>query len=647
MFKAGELEAVSMALEPQFRELEQRIMSDVVRRIKINGEVTRAADWQITRLAQLGESKREIKKVIKDTLGLNTKEINHLYKDIIRKGYERDSDLYKYKGRTQIPFAENHELQQLIGAVSNQTNSELKNITQSLGFAKRGADGKLTFTPVADYYQKTLDSAMLDISSGAFDYNTVLKRTVKEMTNSGLRTVDYATGWSNRVDVAARRAVMTGMSQLTAKVNDSNAEQLGTDTFEVTAHGGARPEHQEWQGKWYTKDELESICGLGEVTGLCGANCYHDYYPVVPGISKPTYTPEEIEEFNRKENESVEYKGKTYTKYEATQHQRKLETTMRAQRQEIKLLKEGGANEDDLIAARSRYRGTSAEYARFSKAMDLPQQRERVTVDGLGNIGQGKYTKSDDINNKSVDNGGESGIIEVKKNPIEEKVELLSEKEYRYGTMDDFSRMSKEHNKNISKEDVAQIKGHTKEDGSPGGYVATHNYSNINSNMRNDGYAGNKLDDDDYKTIDALRNAISTNMLDGDYTLVRYVNADYLTSVFGIEGKYGGILSNSSITNAPQKEVNRIIEKIKDKSGIIVNEKSFISASVVQDKNIMTDKAVRIELKAQKGTNAYVTKNRKESECIIGGSQEGLNLYINKMYYSEIARKVVIEAYVL
>lgn len=391
MFKAGELEAVSMALEPQFRELEQRIMSDVVRRIKINGEVTRAADWQITRLAQLGESKREIKKTIKDTLGLSTKEINHLYKDIIRKGYERDSDLYKYKGRTQIPFAENHELQQLIGAVSNQTNSELKNITQSLGFAKRGADGKLTFTPVADYYQKTLDSAMLDISSGAFDYNTVLKRTVKEMTNSGLRTVDYATGWSNRVDVAARRAVMTGMSQLTAKVNDSNAEQLGTDTFEVTAHGGARPEHQEWQGKWYTKDELESICGLGEVTGLCGANCYHDYYPVVPGISKPTYTPEEIEEFNRKENEPVEYNGKTYTKYEATQHQRKLETTMRAQRQEIKLLKEGGANEDDLIAARARYRGTSAEYARFSKAMDLPQQRERVTVDGLGNIGQGKY----------------------------------------------------------------------------------------------------------------------------------------------------------------------------------------------------------------------------------------------------------------
>jgi hypothetical protein len=436
MFKAGELEAISMALEPQFRELEQRIMSDIVRRISINGEITRAADWQVTRLAQLGESKREIKKAIKDTLSLSTKEVNHLYKDIICKGYERDAELYKYKGKTQIPFADNHELQQLIGAVSDQTNSELKNITQSLGFAKRGADGKLTFTPVADYYQKTLDSAMLDISSGAFDYNTVLKRTVKEMTNSGLRTVDYATGHSNRVDVAARRAVMTGMSQLTAKVNDSNAEQLGTDTFEVTAHGGARPEHQEWQGRWYTKDELESICGLGEVTGLCGANCYHDYYPVVPGISEPTYTPEQIEEFNRKENESVEYNGKKYTKYEATQRQRQLETTMRAQRQEIKLLKEGGASEDDLIAARSRYRGTSAEYARFSKAMDLPQQRERVTVDGLGNIGQDVHkpktpespvpsVKKDENNVNDIDKSKNSDIIEESK-AYRDTVEYIS-----------------------------------------------------------------------------------------------------------------------------------------------------------------------------------------------------------------------------
>lgn len=414
MFKPGEIESISMALEPQLRRLEESIMEDIVRRIRINGEITRAADWQITRLQQLGMSKREIKKQIKQALGLSPKEINHLYKDIIRKGYERDAELYKYKGKTQVPFEENKELQQLLGAVSEQTSGELKNISQSLGFAKHGADGKLAFTPLADYYQQTLDSSLLDIASGAFDYNTVLKRVVKEMTNSGLRTVDYATGYSSRATVAARRAVMTGLSQLTAKVNEQTAEELETDTFEITWHSGARPSHW-WGGRWYTKAQLVSVCGLGDVQGLCGANCYHDYYPVIPGVSEPTYTQEELDALNAKEREKITFGGKQYDKYEATQRQRRLETTMRAQRQEIKLLKEGGADEDSLIEARCRYRKTSEEYARFSKAMDLPQQRERVTVDGLGNIGQGKYKLPEDVNNKTVDIKDKSDIIKESK----------------------------------------------------------------------------------------------------------------------------------------------------------------------------------------------------------------------------------------
>ena len=101
------------------------------------------------------------------------------------------------------------------------------------------------------------------------------------MTNSGLRVVDYASGHTNRVDVAARRAVMTGLSQITGKINEQNANDLDTEYFEVTWHEGARPDHRKWQGKVYSRKELESVCGLGSVTGLCGANCRHEYYPFV------------------------------------------------------------------------------------------------------------------------------------------------------------------------------------------------------------------------------------------------------------------------------------------------------------------------------------------------------------------------------
>lgn len=390
MYSAGELERASMALDEPMYGLEHRIMTDIVRRIRENGEITAAADWQITRLIQLGMAMEEITAAINEALVAAENITDTLFSNIIEAGYARDNNLYKAIGKVQIPFNENAPLQQMISAVTAQTNETMHNITQSLGFAQRGADGRISFTPIADYYQKTLDNAMLDISSGAFDYNTVLNRTVKEMTNSGLRTVDYATGWSNRVPVAARRAVMTGMNQLTAKKNEQDAEELHTNWFEISWHSGARPSHW-WGGRQYTKEQLTTICNLGDVTGLCGANCYHNYHPFIPGISIPVYTEEELEELNRQEKEPIEWNGKKYTKYEATQRQRQLETTMRAQREEMALLEEGGADEDDLINCRARYHGTSHEYAQFSKAMGLPQERERVYADGLGTkLMQGK-----------------------------------------------------------------------------------------------------------------------------------------------------------------------------------------------------------------------------------------------------------------
>jgi len=101
-----------------------------------------------------------------------------------------------------------------------------------------------------------------------------------------------------------------------------------------------------------------------------------------------------FERMMKAENTPKAYQGKEYTAYEAKQRQRQLETTMRAQRQKIGLLEEGGADPNDIIDARARYRVTSQEYTGLSKAMGIPQQRERVTIDSLGGIGKGTYAPS-------------------------------------------------------------------------------------------------------------------------------------------------------------------------------------------------------------------------------------------------------------
>lgn len=388
MFTPTEIEALPSAMEQLYRSLQLNIMSDLTDRLKANGEeITSAADWQINSLYELGVSKDEIDSLIQSTLDVSDDEIDRIYDEVVKSGYARDEEFYTSKGKEYISYAENKQLQQLVKAVKNQTKSEYRNITGSLGFAVRNADNTLSFTPLADFYQRTLDNGVMQIASGAVDYNTVLKRAVKAMTDSGLRTVDYASGWSNRVDVAVRRALMTGFNQVVAKVNEDNAEQLGTEYFEVSYHRGARPTHQVWQGRVYSKKELETVCGLGTVTGLCGANCYHSYSPFMKGIDTPTYSEEELDRMNEEENTPKEYNGKEYTAYEAQQRQRRLETAMRADRQQIELLTQGGADYDTITGAKVRYFQRQDEYVKFSKAMGLPEQWERITVDGKNALG--------------------------------------------------------------------------------------------------------------------------------------------------------------------------------------------------------------------------------------------------------------------
>ncbi len=389
MFKPNELEAMPLPIEKRMSEMEIRIMEDIVRRIRINDEITRSADWQIHRLVQIGKSSEYIKQQIQQYLKLSDGEIDNLYEKVIEAGYSHDEKLYKAVGKPFTQFKDNQELQLLIGSVIQQTRNEMVNITQTLGFAVE-MQGKMIFTPLSEYLQKTLDTAVLEVANGTFDYNSTLKKVVSEMTKSGLRTVDYASGWTNRVEVAARRALMTGITQVTSHINETNAKELGTDKFEVSYHSGARPSHAEWQGRVYTKKQLVDICGLGTGPGLMGWNCYHSYYPFIEGVSERTYTDEQLQEMNARENKPREYMGKEYTAYEATQRQRQLETLMRAQRQKIKLLESGDAIPEEIINAKARYQGTMQQYKMFSEKMNLPQQKERIYMDGLGRVVSGK-----------------------------------------------------------------------------------------------------------------------------------------------------------------------------------------------------------------------------------------------------------------
>lgn len=403
-------EKIASKIAARYADLEVRIMQDIVRRIKKTGEITSTADWQINRLKILGYSSEDIENALKDTLNTSYPEMFELYDKVINWEYVRNKDVYEQINAEYIPFEKNEHLIQVASAIKKQSLEDLENITRSLGFYL-DYGGRKVLTPLSQVYSGYLDNACMDIVTGAFDYNTVLRRVVTQLTNSGLRTIDYASGYSSRVEVAARRAVMTGLTQLSGKIAEYNAEKLGTEYFEVEWHAGARPTHTIWQGRVWSQQQLYDVCGLGTVTGLCGANCYHPYFPFVPGVSVRTYTDDWLDEQNRKESEPTEFRGKEYTLYEAKQRQRQMETAMRAQREKVQLLQKGGADPQEVMLQKAKYQGQLNEYAVFSRKMGLREERERIYIDGRGRISNAKYKRVGEYIEKPFS----SDIIELKR----------------------------------------------------------------------------------------------------------------------------------------------------------------------------------------------------------------------------------------
>ena len=381
-----QLAEASARLDGLTQKLEKTVLDDICRRIAKAGAVTDSAEWQMLRLKEMGYANDVIEQAVADYTKRSAAEVQQLFHEAAQVSDVFYSEMYTQSGKPFVPVEDNPYMQQLISSVVEQTQNELVNLTRSMGFAVRQPDGSTTFKPAAKAYQSALDLAQMQVATGTFDYTTAIRNSVKALTDGGLQFVDYASGHRNRADVAARRAILTGLSQMTGKVSEHNAEELETDIVEVTAHAGARPDHAEWQGRRYSLSgkskeyrSLEEATGYGTGDGLKGWNCRHDFYPVIPGISPPAYTEEQLANIDPP---PIEYNGKTLTYYECTQKQRVMETAMRKTKREIIAAKASG--DDDMFTAKSiRLRRQKEEYAKFSDKAGLLTQNERTQVYGF------------------------------------------------------------------------------------------------------------------------------------------------------------------------------------------------------------------------------------------------------------------------
>lgn len=306
-----------------YSKFDEAVISDITRRIVKTGTVTETAKWQIKQAQEMGLLYSDILREIAKRTDATTVIVKALFEDAGVKAVKIDGEAYRKAGKVPVDIRQSPAMLQVLEAGYKKTLGNMKNLTLTTANTSQTA------------YINACNSAYMKVSSGAFSYQEAIKQAIQETAQHGT-TVLYPSGHTDRIDVAVRRSVMTGLGQTCRQISLTNAEEMDCDLLEISAHSGARPSHAVWQGQIVSRSGRQgylslSDIGFGTGEGFGGWNCQHDWYPYFEGISTRNYTQAELDALNEK---SIEYNGKMYTEYEISQIQRRYEREIRAAKRE-------------------------------------------------------------------------------------------------------------------------------------------------------------------------------------------------------------------------------------------------------------------------------------------------------------------------
>lgn len=419
-----------------YQQLEDDILSAVIRRILKMGYVSEASKHQLEVLQAAGLLYDDIVQLIADRTDACTARVRALFEDAGVQTVAIDNSLHEAAGALPIDIRQDSSTRQVLEAGYKKTLGTMRNLVST------------TATQTQTAFIQTCDRIYMQVSSGAFSYQEAIMNALRALADTGAEVV-YPTKHKDRMDVAVRRCVLTGVSQTAAAVSLRQAEDAGCYLMEITAHSGARPDHAKWQGQLVTitgKDAGKIIDGLrvftlseigyGSGEGFKGWNCRHNWHAYYPGFSTPNYTPEELKKLDEP---CISYNGKLYTEYEVSQMQRAQERRVRAWKRRCITAQEGVNSATDKVtnaAAQAEYSKSAVHLkANEEKLKDFCKQtgqnRDRFREQVYG-FGRSEAQRAVQANNSSFRNTmRQKGIKNPPKSLAEfEKMKYNNPKEY-------------------------------------------------------------------------------------------------------------------------------------------------------------------------------------------------------------------------
>lgn len=375
MLKPRDLNKLPDTLVELYSRVEQDILSDMAVRIAAFDDFIPAARWQYKKLIEMGNYHSYVVKALASLMGKTETEVKRIMEQSSVKALRFDDSIYQMAGMAPPPLAASPGLQEVLNSGLRSTVGLFENLTHT------------TANTSTRQFEKALDCTWLQVNSGAFSHQEATRMAIKELAAVGVESVRYPSGHTDKLDVAVRRAVLTGVNQTALKLQEARADEMGCDLVEVTAHAGARvgvgaSNHAEWQGKVYSRSGTHTQypsfiekTGYGTGPGLGGWNCRHSFFPFFEGVSEPAYTSAELEELNAPK---YEYNGQKLTEYEAAQRQRYIERQIRRWKRENAAMKAAGMDTSESTAKLKKWQGVQRD---FLDQTGLKRQYDRERVE--------------------------------------------------------------------------------------------------------------------------------------------------------------------------------------------------------------------------------------------------------------------------
>ena len=368
----------------RFEEFNTKVLEDFGKTIKKFEKLTPS---QAHKLAQQMKNGRDIDKILNDLERISEssrKDIEDLLEITAKENIDFANTYYEAKKMDKVSYEDSKQFQNLVKAVEKTTKGEFTNLSKTTALKLLKDNGKPLYLDIKKAYNEVIDRCVLAVATGQTNYQKAMYDTIKQLSISGVKKVYYDNegkrAYARRLDSSVRMNILDGVRQVNIGIQEQVGKEFGADGVEISAHGLCAPDHINIQGRQYSKKEFKKLNStltrpIGEL------NCTHFVFSIVLGISSPNYTKKQLEEFERESNSKVEYQGKTYTKYEATQVQRKLETSIRQQK-DLQIIAKASGDKETIGLAQKNITNLTKEYKKFSEVAGLDTKMNRLRVVG-------------------------------------------------------------------------------------------------------------------------------------------------------------------------------------------------------------------------------------------------------------------------